>query len=330
MASEEHQSAPPKDDPRLRELTRDERAEAPFPPGEAAFDLSPVSQLIIDPAGRVGRANESARQAFGLRQDDLGRSFSRLRLSHQPADLRSAVDRVNIDGIAVRFPDVEFAVAPDDVRLLRIQVAPLLVSGDALGALITFEDVTATPDVELGHVPREREATHQEIQASNEELGTLSEELEASNEELETVNEELRSTNAELEAINAELEERSAAHAHVDTFLDAILTGLGVGVIVLDPELRITVWNARAHEQWGPRSDEVEGLDVADLDINLPIADLLPSLRAVLSGEVDEHQDTIEAFGRTGRPISCRIIMTPLRTGPEPHGVILLMDDVPR
>lgn len=144
------------------------------------------------------------------------------------------------------------------------------------------------------------------------------------------MNEELQSTNAELEAINTELQNRTEAHDRVNTFLHAILSGLSVGVVVLDPELRVTVWNPHAQDQWGVRSDEVEGRPLADLDINLPVDDLIPRLRSILSGELSEHEETIQATNRRGRSISCRMVATPLSADGGPDGVILWLEDTPR
>lgn len=144
------------------------------------------------------------------------------------------------------------------------------------------------------------------------------------------MNEELQSTNTELEAINRELQDRTEAHDRVSTFLHAILSGLSVGVIVLDTDLRVTVWNPHAREQWGVRSEEVEGRALSDLDINLPVEGLLSPLRSILSGELPEHQETIEATNRRGRPISCRMVATPLSADGAPEGVILWLEDTPR
>ena len=57
------------------------------------------------------------------------------------------------------------------------------------------------------------------------------------------MNEELQSTNEELQTINDELAQRTAELNQVNEFLESIWASLGGAVAVLDPELRVLVWN---------------------------------------------------------------------------------------
>src|SRR5205085_4030012 len=165
---------------------------------------------------------------------------------------------------------------------------PLEANGAyVLGASITFTDVTELAQVsrrfndskmqletayeELQSTVEELETTNEELQSTNEELETTSEELESTNEELETMNEELHSTNDELEAMNEEQRERSNEMDRLNLFLEGILGVLGVGVVVLDREQRVQLWNDAATELWGLRGDEVDGKTFLTLDIGLPV-----------------------------------------------------------
>src|SRR5262249_25137339 len=154
----------------------------------------------------------------------------------------------------------------------------------------TYTDVTAQKKLQedLQQSNREVESAYEELQSTNEELETTNEELQSTVEELETTNEELQSTNEELETMNEELQ---SANEELQTMndelrkggdelnqangsLESILTGLRSGVAVLDPELRVTVWNNQAEDLWGLRKEEVEGKHFLNLDIGLPVGEL--------------------------------------------------------
>ena len=125
------------------------------------------------------------------------------------------------------------------------------------------------------------------------------------------MNEELQSTNEELETINDELRERTGELNQVNDFLEAILTSLGLGVAVLDPQQRVQVWNRRAEDLWGVRPDEAVDNHFLGLDIGLPAERLAPALRAVLSGaserETPSWRPSTAAGGRSSaRPPCCR------------------------
>jgi two-component system, chemotaxis family, CheB/CheR fusion protein len=160
---------------------------------------------------------------------------------------------------------------------LDISVVPL---GDEahLGTLITFVDVTRHRLVqeELESVHRELETANEELQSTNEELETMNEELQStveelettneelqsSNEELETMNEELSSSNEELQTINDELRDRTNELGQMTSYMESILTSLRAGVVVVDRDLRVRLWNGNSFEMWGLRAEEVEGRSI--------------------------------------------------------------------
>jgi two-component system, chemotaxis family, CheB/CheR fusion protein len=148
----------------------------------------------------------------------------------------------------------------------------------------------------------------------------MNEELQSTNEELETMNEELQSTNEELETINGELRERTGELNRVNEFLEAILTSLGVGVAVLDAQQRVQVWNHRAEDLWGLRSEEAVDHLFLSLDIGLPSEQLAAPLRAVLAGSSAHEVSEVEAVNRRGRPIVCSATILPLLSGADGDG----------
>jgi two-component system, chemotaxis family, CheB/CheR fusion protein len=309
---------------------------------DGAFDLAPVAQIMVDRAGIVSDANQEARALFGLDLADMGRPLRDLELSYRPADLRSALEQAYAETRTISVGRVAWSPRGGESRTLEVLVAPVPGPGPrALGATISFEDVTdaARLDEEHGLAQRqletayeelqstveELETTNEELHSTNEELETTNEELQSSNEELETMNEELQSTNDELEAMNDEQVSRSLELDRANLFLEGILGSLGVGVVVLDRDQRVQVWNAGSTDLWGLRADEVEGEHFLGLDIGLPVESLKDPIRVVLTGDQDSEQE-IEAVTRRGKTIRCRVRMMPLRTdGGGLYGVIMLM-----
>ena len=301
--------------------------------------------------GRLAFANLPARALFQISREDIGRPFSELPLAHRPVDLLAPVERALRERRRVALGESSFAPERGDARQLDVTVAPLL-SGDnvAIGAGITFEDVTRYAalqtelegnrrDLELAYEELqstidELETTNEELQSANEELQTTNEELQSTNEELETMNEELQSTNEELETINDELRERTSELNQVNEFLEAILTSIGLGVAVLDPQQRVQIWNRRAEDLWGMRADEAIDHHFLSLDIGLPSEQLAPALRAVLSGASEREQAELEAINRRGRPIVCTATVLRLQSpgatdGKGVRGAIVMMEDRP-
>src|SRR5262249_12320252 len=255
---------------------------------ESAFDSGAVPQIIIDANGFLALANQQARLHFGLAASDLGRPFSDLELSFRPADLRAAIDQVSSEGRPVTIREVEWQRAPSESEFLDVQISPLRDFGSnaLLGLSITFTNVTQNRRLqeEIRRANNELESAYEELQSSNEELETTNEELQSSNEELETTNEELQSTNEELETMkeelqsaneelqtmNEELRQRSDELNQVNNFLESILASSGGGVVVLDRDMMVLVWNHKAEDLWGLRAEEVKNRHFLNLDIGLP------------------------------------------------------------
>src|SRR3712207_5722327 len=137
----------------------------------------------------------------------------------------------------------------------------------------------------------------------------MNEELQSSNEELETTDEELRARGIELDEANV--------------FMDTILTSMGVGVMVVDGEQRVRVWNAQSEKLWGLRADEVGGEHLLGLDIGLPVDGLRTGLREALTDGAERAEVTLDAVDRRGRAFACQVTIVPLRRGDAPAAVVL-------
>jgi two-component system CheB/CheR fusion protein len=311
---------------------------------DAAFEMSPDAQLVLDAAGLLIAANAAARRQFNLSEADLGTPLQDLEVSYRPVELRALLDRARHERRDVVHRGVPWEVG-GTIRFLDITAVPLFDDERGLlGARISFTDVTPLKSLqdELTHSKQELETAYEELQSTNEELETTNEELQSTveelettneelqstNEELETMNEELQSTNEELQTMNDELRNRSTELNSNNAFLEAVFTSLRSAVVVVDRELRIQVWNAGALEMWGVRAEESQGNSMFNLDIGLPVGDLHQPLREILSGAATHRELTLPATNRRGKTIRCKVSIAPLLGNDKTvTGAILLMED---
>jgi two-component system, chemotaxis family, CheB/CheR fusion protein len=311
----------------------------------AALDAVPLAQLVIDHERRLVAINARARSEFKLDERDLGRPLQDLEISYRPVELRSLIDRA--EGL-VREVVVTNAtrIRPEnETQYLDVRVTPLQDDANCLvGVSVVLEDVTPRHDLEeqaaqarqqlettyeeLQSTNEELETTNEELQSAIEELQTTNEELQSTNEEMETINEELHSSNDELREMNIELRQRTVDAQRANVFLESILSSLDVGVIVLERDLTVMLWNHRAEDLWGLRAEEVRGRSLLELDIGLPVGELRAPLRAFLHEEFAEDEITVEARNRRGQTIECHMQAT-RRLDPEgePAGIVLLMEE---
>jgi len=331
-------------------------ADSPLRLREAVFQAGPVAQIVVDRDGTLVLANERALSLFRLSARDLDRPLQDLEISYRPVELRSCIEQVFSERRTVGIKEVAYTPPGGDVTYLDVSLAPLQDGGALLGTGITFHDVTrmrhlsdelqaANRELEMAYeelqsTNEELETTNKELQSTVEELETTNEELQSTNEELETTNEELQSTNEELQTINEELRVRSGELNQVNTFLESILGSLRAGVIVLDRDLQVQVWNGQSQELWGVRPEEAQGRSFLSLDIGLPVEELVPAIRACLTApgaapqiakEVTlgvSQEVTVEARNRRGKAIACRVLLTRLAgAGGDAQGVILVVEE---
>lgn len=335
---------------RLLTLTPPSAEDLPLPTSnvrlrELVFDNGLHPQVVVDSAGLLILANERARTLFRLVPRDIGRPMQELEFAYRPTPLRPSLDKVFAERRAVVQKEVIWNDGRNEI-LLEVQFAPLVDNGNGIiGVSLLFTDVTAflrlqnevqqahrelaTAYEELQSTNEELETTNEELQSTVEELETTNEELQSTNEELETMNEELQSTNEELQTINDEVRLRSDQLNTTNAFLASILASLHQGVVVLDEELRVQVWNPQAEDQWGLRPEETTDKHFFNLDIGLPVEMLRPSIRATLLGETTRTEQVLEATNRRGRRFSCRVVITQLSNmAGEITGVILWMDAI--
>jgi two-component system CheB/CheR fusion protein len=312
---------------------------------DAALDAEPAARVVVDVHGNLALANQPARVLFALSNADMGRPLRDLTLSYRPVELRSRVEQVTTERRPVSLNSVEHVTPEGEIRSFDVQITPLMDDqGVMLGVSAAFVDVTRylrlqsdleganqeleTAYEELQSTNEELETTNEELQSTIEELETTNEELQSTNEELETMNEELQSTNEELETINDELRRRTDELNNVNAYMTSILTSLRIGVVVLDRDMCVRVWNRKAEDLWGLRQDEVVSQSVLALDIGLPVDRLKATIRAALEGRTDHQEVVVDATNRRGRAIHCRVTGAPLMgLERDIRGVVLLMEE---
>src|SRR2546425_1413126 len=305
---------------------------------ELTTEGTPYPQIVVDATGILISANQHARKLFAIPADDLGRALKDLELSYQPVDLRTPIDRINRERRPVSMPSVEIKSAEGAPGLYDIHAAPLIDDdGSLVGIVLNYVDITLASQLrselerlgqELQSHKGELETTNEELQSTVEELETSNEELQSTNEELETLNEELESTNAELNSINTDLQLRTREVERLNTLLLAVTGNIEVGAAVLDGGMRVQLWNERAADLWGVRSDEVIGNSFFHLDIGLPAEELRKLIQAGAGGRPLHDELVVTATTRRGREIRCRVIAHAIGDGDQPAGVVLVMEEL--
>ncbi|HZS62710.1 MAG TPA: CheR family methyltransferase [Gemmatimonadaceae bacterium] len=312
---------------------------------DAAFDASPIAQIVIDREGTLHLVNERARSMFSVGMGDVGRPLQDLEVSYRPVDLRSLIDQAYAERRPISLREIEWSPKAGEVRWLETIATPLFDGlGTSVGISVSFADVSAPKRLqqELEHTNQELETAYEELQSTNEELETTNEELQSTveelettneelqstNEELETMNEELQSTNEELQTINEELRTRSDELNDVNAFMESILGSFRGAVVVVDREYTILIWNGKAEDMWGLRRDEVDGRNFFSLDIGLPVHQLKRPMRLTLVGESDGEQVIVDATNRRGKAIQCLVSCMALMGREGRQGVIVTMEQV--
>jgi len=311
---------------------------------ELAFDTASSAQVVIDNHGTLIMINEQARNLFGLTIRDLNRPFQDLELSYRPVELRSLIEQVYNERHPITLTNIERYQPNAETQHLDVRVIPLQDPNQTiLGVTIAFNNVTdymklqtalqrsrqelETTNEELQSTNEELETTNEELQSTNEELETTNEELQSTNQEMETMNEELQSANEELRTINHELSDRTCELDRTNIFLASILGSLQMGMVVMDSNFNILIWNHTVEDMWGLRSDEVMNKSWFSLDIGLPVEQLRNPIRDIISGKKKFQEILLNATNRRGKKIQCYIACSPI-INETIQGIIIMMTDI--
>ncbi|OBJ31704.1 chemotaxis protein CheR [Mycobacterium colombiense] len=312
---------------------------------DLAFRASPVAQIVVTGEDTVAMINQQAETIFGLSARDIGRLLRDLEVSYRPVELRAYLEQAKVERRSARIQDVKWQRPGVETVWFEIHVNPLVDADNGLlGVSIVFFDVTATRALldkvvqtnrqleaayeELQSTNEELETTNEELQSTVEELETTNEELQSTNEELETMNEELQTTNDELHTINDMLRERSLELDEAKHFQDSLIDSVRMGMVVVDREMKVILWNRGCEELWGLRAEETRGTGLTDLDIGLPLDAVRPLIGNAFVDPDSSGEVVVEAVNRRGRPATVRITCTSFRSSEGTVGGALLLMEV--
>jgi len=107
-----------------------------------------------------------------------------------------------------------------------------------------------------------------------------------------------------------------------------VLRSMNIGVVVLDENHIVRSWNRWSENAWGLRAEEVIGTSFDMLDTGFPVHLLRESLMAVQTGREAVAEQVLEGVDRRGRPILCRVRVSPLSEESESNGVVLAFEDI--
>ena len=310
---------------------------------ELAFDTASNAQIVINNQGILIMINEKARNLFNLTLKDINRPFQDLELSYRPLELRSLIEQVYNERHPITLTNIERYQPNSETQYLDVRIIPLQDTDQTiLGVTVTFNDISRyiklqsalqrsrqeleTTNEELQSTNEELETTNEELQSTNEELETTNEELQSTNQEMETMNEELHSANEQLRAINQELSDRTYELDRTNTFMSSILSCLQMGMVVIDTNFNILIWNHAVEDMWGLRQEEVINKSWFSLDIGLPVEQLRVPIRDIVSSKKKFQEVLINGTNRRGKKIRCYIAFSPL-FGDNVEGIIMMMTD---
>jgi two-component system CheB/CheR fusion protein len=82
---------------------------------DAAFNVTPVAQVVVDLDGNLAMANDQARPTFSLHPKDVGRPIQDLELSYRPVELRSLIEQAYAEQRTIRLTNVERPFPEGDI-----------------------------------------------------------------------------------------------------------------------------------------------------------------------------------------------------------------------
>src|SRR5262249_23584443 len=133
----------------------------------------------------------------------------------------------------------------------------------------------------LRSMREESEAANEELRAANEELQSINEEYRSTSEELETSKEELQSINEELTTVNSELKLKLEGVSRAHSDLQNLMTATDLGVLFLDPGLRIKRFTPRVTDLFNVKQSD-EGRPITDFTHQLEYDRLAEDAHTVL------------------------------------------------
>jgi two-component system CheB/CheR fusion protein len=256
---------------------------------EVIGDVTPFCRL---PEGRMNAAAHAfllpelqaeARALFLLARADGNAVGS------QPLKLAGSDRSVRLEAFSIKVGERAFTVlafAPPEKPAPAVPSEALTTTRDAAfdREIERLERELLTSQDSLRRSLAQLEQANEELEASSEELQASSEELQSSNEELEASNEELQATNDELGTLNGQLRARSNELEQLNMDLENIQTSLSQGMVIVDPQLRVSRFSPLAVRVFGLLDGDI-GQPLLAVPTTVPLPGLREALQAVMGGE---------------------------------------------
>ena len=148
-----------------------------------------------------------------------------------------------------------------------------------------LEDEIKLKDEYIQSTLHQLDYANERLNSITEEFQTSTEELRSSNEELETSREELQAINEELLTMNAELNDKVEQLDQISDDLRNILRSMHTGILLLDEDLKIRVFNDLA----------AHSFNLIESDTGRSISQLAPLFDYdVLLEDIDETINTLK------------------------------------
>ena len=109
---------------------------------------------------------------------------------------------------------------------------------------------------------------------------------------------ELQAQIGDLASSNVRGRERASELDRLNLFLENILGGLGVAVVVLDPDGRVQAWNDAAEEAFGLPADRARDRLLTSLDLGIPAHAVERVVENALAVDAREGVDSADLSGR--------------------------------
>ncbi|HVA45123.1 MAG TPA: chemotaxis protein CheB [Pirellulales bacterium] len=183
-------------------------------------------------------------------------------------------------------------------------------------------DLTATKAY-LQSLIEQKEASNEELRASNEEVVSANEELQSTNEELTTAKEELQATNEELTTVNDELQSRVRTTNELADDLVNLIETTRIPIVVLGPDLCVRRFTPAARTVMNLRPGDV-GRPFLELKTKINVPDLEPLVQEVIDTLEIKQREVADESGAWHK-----LYVRPYKTlDHKLGGVVLMLIDI--
>ncbi len=224
-------------------------------------------------------------------------SFSGIRVEPGPRALNLSVTPVSPERMGQTTFLVSLADAAVEVPSPSAPIEPMDLHEASHQRLEALEQ-------ELLHTKENLQATIEELESSNEELQSTNEELLAANEELQSTNEELHSVNEELYTVNTEYQKKIDELTELSDDMSNLLLSTEVHTLFLDDNLCIRKVTPSMAEVFNLLPSDI-GRRIDSFAHTIELDGLTDRLNATLDHHV-RHE--IEVSTKKGDPYLMRIV----------------------